>query len=128
MPDVIVIADTSCLISLSRINFFSLLRDLYKEVFITQEIANEFGEVLPEWIKIKNPVNQNYKQLLSSTLDAGEASAIALAFEIKNVLLILDDLKGRQEAEKYGFKITGTLGVLYRAASHRLTNLLRSHR
>ncbi len=31
------------------------------------------------------------------------------------VLLILDDLKGRKEAERLGFKITGTLGVLFKA-------------
>ena len=80
---------------------------------------------LPEWIKIKNPVNQNYKQLLSSSLDAGEASAIALAFEIKNVLLILDDLKGRQEAERFGFKITGTLGVLYKAKQSGLIEKIK---
>jgi predicted nucleic acid-binding protein len=48
-------------------------------------------------------------------LDLGEASAIALALELENVLLILDDLKGRVEAEKLGFRITGTLGILFKA-------------
>ncbi|MGM0565759.1 MAG: DUF3368 domain-containing protein [Bacteroidota bacterium] len=29
--------------------------------------------------------------------------------------MILDDLKGRKEARKFGFRITGTLGILYKA-------------
>ena len=47
--------------------------------------------------------------------------------EIKNVLLILDDLKGRQEAEKLGFKITGTLGVLFRAKQSGLIDRIKPY-
>ena len=122
MPEIIVIADTSCLISLTIISAVFLLNKLYKEIFITEEIATEFGEPLPEWIKFKKVENDNYRSLLSNYLDPGEASAIALAFELKEVLLILDDLKGRKEAEKFGFKVTGTLGVLFRAKQERLIN------
>jgi len=48
-------------------------------------------------------------------LDPGEASAIAFALDLENVLLILDDLKGRKEAERLGLTFTGTLGVLFKA-------------
>ncbi len=48
-------------------------------------------------------------------LDLGEASAIALALDLENILLILDDLKGRKEAERLGLTFTGTLGVLFKA-------------
>jgi predicted nucleic acid-binding protein len=39
MPNIIVIADTSCLIAFSKLQAFELLRNMYKKVFITQEIA-----------------------------------------------------------------------------------------
>ena len=78
-------------------------------VFVTTEIAQEFGEPLPKWIVIKQVKEKKYQQLLENTLDKGEASAIALALEMEDVLLILDDLKARKEAQKLGLKITGTL-------------------
>ncbi len=115
MPEIVVIADTSCLIALTNIGQMALLKELYETVYITEEIAREFGEEIPEWIKIEKVKNQKYQQLLNRLLDIGEASAIALALENDNSLLILDDLKGRKEAEKLGLKATGTLGVLVKA-------------
>jgi len=47
MPDV-VIADTSCLIAMEKLDAFHLLKSLYGEVKITSEIAAEFGKLLPE--------------------------------------------------------------------------------
>ena len=48
-------------------------------------------------------------------MDPGEASAIALASEFADVLLLLDDLKARKLATKLKFKITGALGVIHKA-------------
>jgi len=127
MPDIAVIADTSCLIALSKIEAIELLKELYEEVFITEEIALEFGENLPEWITIENVKNKKYQQLLELHLDIGEASAIALALEKIDVLLILDDLKGRKEAEKLGFRITGTLGILFKAKKQGLIVELKTY-
>jgi predicted nucleic acid-binding protein len=45
----------------------------------------------------------------------GEASAIALAKETEDALLLLDDLKARKLAGKLNLKITGTLGVINKA-------------
>lgn len=45
-------------------------------------------------------------------VDSGEASVIALAYEIDYDYLILDDLQARKFAEQQGLKIKGTLGVL----------------
>ena len=47
-----VITDTSCLIALSNIGETSLLRELYGAVYITEEIALEFNEEIPERIKM----------------------------------------------------------------------------
>ena len=99
----------------------------YTKRFITDEIALEFSESLPEWVIIENVQNKKYQQLLDLYLDLGEASAIALALEKVDVLLILDDLKGRKEAEKLGFRITGTLGILFKAKREGLITELKSY-
>jgi predicted nucleic acid-binding protein len=49
----IIISDTSCLIALSNIGQLSILKDLFKEIIITEEVKDEFGDKLPIWIKIK---------------------------------------------------------------------------
>lgn len=48
-------------------------------------------------------------------IDNGESSAIALALEISNSTLILDDLKARIVAERLGLIYTGTLGVIIKS-------------
>ena len=45
----------------------------------------------------------------------GEASAISLYFEIKNSIIVLDDLKARKFAEKLNIDYTGTFGIVLRA-------------
>lgn len=113
MPPVII-ADTSCLILLDKIGELSLLQKLYVSVFITQIIANEFGDVLPEWIVIKNPSANLRQELVDAALDKGETSAIALALE-NNSVLIMDEQKGRKVAKGLGIRVTGTLGVVAQA-------------
>jgi predicted nucleic acid-binding protein len=115
MPEKVIITDTSCLIVMSKINAMYLLQQLYQQIIVTEEIAKEYGETLPDWIEIKAVQNKKYQALLEATLDRGEASAIALAMDFDDYLLIIDDLKGRKEAKRLGMKITGTLGVLYSA-------------
>ena len=127
MPDAAVITDTSCLIVLSKTGMLDLLPQMYAAVFVTSEILEEFGEPLPEWIHVRSASDGNYSRLLESSLDAGEASAIALAFEFDDVVLILDDLKARKEAKRLGFRVTGTLGVLYAAKERGIVPLLKPH-
>jgi len=125
MPEAIVIADTSCLIVLTRLNAIPVLQSLYGQIYITEEVASEFGESLPDWIKVEMVKDKRYYQILSAMLDPGEASAIALALEMKNVLLIVDEFKGRREAKRLGIEITGTLGVLVKAKQKGLIKELK---
>lgn len=111
----IVISDTSTLILFHKINEFILLMKVYGELITTPEIAEEFGEELPDWIKIQTVSDKKYQDFLETQIDCGEASAIALATDYEDVLLILDDLKARKLAARLGFKITGTLGVIHKA-------------
>lgn len=111
----IVISDTSTLILFHKIDELELLQKVYQEVITTPEIAKEFGESLPDWIKIQAVSDKKYQNFLETQVDYGEASAIALATEYDDVLLLLDDLKARKLAIRLKFKITGTLGVIHKA-------------
>lgn len=120
-----VIADTSTLILFYKIDEFVLLQNVYGELITTPEIAMEFGEVLPDWIKIQSAMDKKYQDLLYTQVDYGEASAIALATEFEDVLLLLDDLKARKLATKLKFRITGTLGVIHRAKQMRIIDKIK---
>jgi predicted nucleic acid-binding protein len=104
----IVIADTSCFILLDKISELDLLQKVFRTVTTTKEIANEFNKPLPSWVSIKAAANHRYTELLEIEIDKGEASAIALALETDDSLLILDDQKARKLAEKLRLNYTGT--------------------
>lgn len=110
-----VISDTSVLVVLHKIDELNILDKVYSEIITTPEVAEEFGEKLPEWIKIQSVTDKKYQKLLETQIDYGEASAIALASEIEDVLLLLDDLKARKLAHQLNFSYTGVLGVIHKA-------------
>lgn len=110
-----IIADTSCFIILSNIGELELLYRLYREIVTTSDIAFEFGETLPEWVQIINVTDKSKQRLLELQLDKGESSAIALALETKDSIVILDDIKARKIAGRLGLNYTGTIGVIVKA-------------
>ncbi|MCE7040754.1 DUF3368 domain-containing protein [Dyadobacter sp. CY312] len=115
MPESLVIADTSCLILLSKVDELAILKLNYNRILITPEIANEFNQDLPDWIEVIGLKDRGLQLLLQDSLDLGESTALALAIETDNATVILDDLKARKLAQKLGLKITGTIGVIIKA-------------
>ena len=111
----IIISDTSCFIILTNIGELHLLQKLYSKITTTIEIATEFGEPLPDWVEILSVKSKDTQRLLEMQIDKGESSAIALALEISDSLLILDDIKARKVATQLGLSITGTLGIIIKA-------------
>jgi len=114
MPNV-VISDTSTLIILDKIQRLDILQKVYGKLVTTQEISKEFGYNLPKWITVVDVADKKYQKVLETQVDKGEASAIALAIEYDDALIILDDLKARKLAKKLSLNITGTLGIIYKA-------------
>ena len=114
MPE-LIIADASCLIVLTKIGQLDLLRQLYGTATTTPTVAAEYGLPLPAWVGQEAAADAGRQQLLALLVDAGEASAIALALERPGCTLILDDYKARKMAEKLSVRLTGTFGVLLRA-------------
>ncbi|MEM8965287.1 MAG: DUF3368 domain-containing protein [Bacteroidota bacterium] len=111
----LVIADTSCLIVLSKIGRLHLLKDLFSKISITKEVYQEFSDALPEWIQVEEIKDSERQRILELDLDKGEASSIALGLEHEESLLLIDEKKGRRIAKDLGLKVTGTLGVLIQA-------------
>ena len=50
----IVIADTSFIIAIQKMQLFNEIRTLYNEIYITKKIAEEFQLDLPDWIRVSN--------------------------------------------------------------------------
>ena len=114
MPSAII-ADASCFIILAKIDELPLLGQVYGHLTTTPEVAAEYGEPLPGWVRIVPVSDQQKQQLLAIQLDLGESSAITLALEIPDSTLILDDYKARRIATQLGLTLTGTVGVLVKA-------------
>ncbi len=119
----IVISDTSCLIALialDRINQLKIFQKVFITILTTPEVQSEFGRQLPLWIQIHNANDVNKKKELERLVDKGEASAIALALETQNSVLIIDEKKGRKLAKGLQLEIVGTLKVLLLAKQKRV--------
>lgn len=94
----IIISDMSYFIILSNIGELNLLHKLYGKVITTLDIAIEYGEKLPEWVEVVNSYDKSKQQLIELQIDKGESSAIALAMETPNSVMILDDFKARKNS------------------------------
>lgn len=92
-----------------------LLSAVYGRIITTNEVVQEFGEELPEWVEVRDPHDIVRYEMIRHQVGRGEASAIVLALEINGSILILDDKKARTIAADLGLTITGTLGVVVKA-------------
>jgi len=122
----VIISDTSCLIALSRIGRIDILQKVFSIVYTTEIVAKEFEEILPDWVAVKNFNDYAQFEHLKLILDAGEASAIALALETANSILVIDEKKGRKVAADMNVTIIGTLKVLLIAKNKGVIDSVKS--
>ncbi|WP_315789779.1 hypothetical protein [Fischerella sp. JS2] len=107
----IVISDTSALTNLAAIQHLHLLPQLYKQVIIPEAVYRELADIDPpvpgtlevqatSWLEVRQVVNRNaVKQLQHEVrLDPRESEAIALALELNADLLLIDERRGRAQA------------------------------
>lgn len=129
----IVVADTTPIISLMKAGQLELLQKLFGVVCIPKAVYRELteNETFPEEIRIvqeseflyvEEVDNEKSVTILRSFtgLDAGESEAIILADEKHSDVLLMDEHKGRQVAKKMGIAITGTIGILTQAFDERM--------
>ena len=120
-----VIADASVFIIFDKLNQFELLKAVYQNIFTTPEIEKEFNKTLPGWVTVESVIDKKYQSFVKTQVDLGEASAIALAMEKDDSLLILDDLKARKLAKRLNLRYTGSLGVINKAKSLGLIDRIK---
>ncbi|OAI21248.1 DUF3368 domain-containing protein [Methylomonas koyamae] len=119
MPE--IISNTSCLIILDNIDRLDILQKLYQTIHLTEEVAQEFGKPLANWMIVDVVQDKNYLRLLNASVDLGEASTIALAVQMPgDSVMILDDLKARKLAKQLDLKYTGLLGILLKAKQQNI--------
>ena len=120
----VVIADAGPLIALSRIDSLDVLRGLFRQVLVTEEVR---GEALPAgdypgkaliaeafdagWLACPGPFETSW-QPTNPGLAAGERSAIAAAVQMPGCLLVIDDRAGRAEAKSHHVAVIGTAAVV----------------
>lgn len=124
----IVVSDTTPLISLIKVGHLELVHELfgeiqipdavYKELISNNRFPNERRQI-QECSFIKRVSVEDVKAVTllrrSTGLDAGESEAIILADTIGANLLIMDEVKGRQVAKQMGIQLMGTIGMLITA-------------
>ncbi|MGH9453426.1 MAG: DUF3368 domain-containing protein [Terriglobia bacterium] len=130
----IVVADTSPLNYLVLIGEAELLYRLYGRVLIPRAVLSELQDPgapsavaewisrCPAWLEIRDVALRS--EDITGELELGESEAMSLAEGNRpDVLLLIDEETGRQEARRRNIRTTGTLGVLDDAAERGLVDL-----
>lgn len=129
----IVISDTTPLISLMKVGRLGLIEQLFGEVQIPEAVYTElignplFSEEAQQIQNnpfIKHVVIDDIKSVdllrRATGLDKGESEAIILSDTCHADLLLMDEIKGRQVAKQMGLHLMGTVGMLRVAYEEKL--------
>ncbi|HEY3823324.1 MAG TPA: DUF3368 domain-containing protein [Bryobacteraceae bacterium] len=135
----IVLADSSPLITLARARYFELLHEFYGEIVVSREVHDEItvaGAGLPgademqqaNWIRVQpNPSESSLEvKAACAGLGAGERSIIYLAAALTADLVLIDAERARRAAKTASFNVAGSIAVLERGARLGLIDDLRS--
>ena len=121
-----VVADSSCLIGLSQVEKFELLKELFSEVYIPHAVYDEVvakgrGEAGSEetesavkdgWILKRLVSDKIAVGALSTFLGKGESEVIVLCRELELDYALIDERKARDMAELMSVNTMGVLGII----------------
>lgn len=129
----IVVSDTTPLLTLFKIGRIDILNKLYNSVHIPFAVFEELtrNTEYPEeaeyfrncpFLEVHSDLSAERVSLLqrATGLDLGESEAIILADEKQPSLLLIDESKGRVVAESMKLTITGSIGILFAAYQKKL--------
>ena len=129
----IVVSDTTPLLTLFKIGRIDVLNKLYNSVHIPFAVFEELtrNTEYPEeaeyfrnclFLEVHSDLSAERVSLLqrATGLDLGESEAIILADEKQPSLLLIDESKGRVVAESMKLTITGSIGILFAAYQKKL--------
>ena len=137
-----MIINASPLIIFGKLNRISILKALYNDIQISNEVYKEVvlkgiekksteAFVIKDFIDNKKIKVINLDEKFSAladkiqsiyNLDIGEAETIALALQLKNKEVIIDEISARESAKAFGVKPIGSLRVLLTAYKKGLIN------
>ena len=144
-----VVSDTSVINYLAAVEQTELLHIQFGKIYVPPAVWRELHArpnlpgIAPAglaqksgWLVVQEPKPGQMLNQLRADLDLGEAEAIALAYELKPAIVLLDESDGRREARSLGLTIIGTIGILAaaRQAGHLkklkplLHRLMHDHR
>ena len=101
----VVVSDTSPLIALAHLQQLDFLERFFEEVLVPPAVVAELQS--PAWkslmrdaldapcIQVRTPADRARVKELSTTLDLGEAEALALALEVHAEAVLIDEAEGR---------------------------------
>lgn len=129
----IVISDSSALISLLGVEKLDILGKLFETVMIPEAVYNEvFNKKVSnldlkktKFLQIEKVTDRKMVKLLKMQLGYGESEVIALALEKGIDRVIIDDKQARKVADKLGLKVIGTLGILILAKEKQVIKEVR---
>jgi uncharacterized protein len=128
---VIIVSDTTPISELAKIGRLDLLRDIFGELIIPNEVYSELTAgnhqavtVIQSinWIKVCSVGDEKQVSDLHTTtkLGWGECAAFILAEELGADRLLMDDRAARREEKNRNLPIIGTVGILLLAKQQRL--------
>lgn len=125
----LLVADTSPLLALARVDFLEKLPYLFGKIYITQSVlaeclhkpaqldAQQVQRALDNaWLV---PVDDPIVRTSLLTLDRGEQTALEFALQ-HNAVVLIDEKCGREVAKNHHLKIIGAIGILLLAKKHQL--------
>jgi uncharacterized protein len=125
----IIISDTSCITNLFQIDALQILPKLFGKILIPEAVFNELlafhkntftNQLSANKIEVAQVTDPDSLQKAKYyELDSGETEALALALQLKNIALIIDEKAGKRAAEKLGIKTVGLLGVILLAKQNK---------
>jgi predicted nucleic acid-binding protein len=127
-----IVGNSGPIMALAKLGLLDLLHHLYGQVYIPSAVYTEVAirgseRGYPDVYTIRTAVQHGFlvavniednelpNEISSLPLDAGEKQSLHLAIRDRADLILLDDLKAREEARSRGLTVKGTLGIVIQA-------------
>ncbi len=130
-----IAADASPLIGLAMAGALDLLRELFGTVTITRLVKDEVvargdlpgareldAAMRAGWLRVAPSPPETWR---FGTIDAGEASTLALAAGHDGALVLMDDARGRAQAAELGIEVIDVGGILLAAKRAALVDAVQ---
>jgi len=130
----LIVTDIGPVNYLILIGHIDILPAMFKKVLLPTAVRDELSdadtpepvrnwmESPPAWVEVRE-TTVNSTDDNEADLGAGETAAISLAAELHADLLLMDDRRGAAVALRKGLMVTGTMGLLTRAAKRGMLDL-----